>query len=52
MEQGPSSEVGSRSAGQEIPRLLRNTTVHYRVNKTLALDSILMNIAHILTMFI
>jgi hypothetical protein len=33
MEQGPSWEANSHSASQEIPCLLRNQEVHYRVHK-------------------
>jgi len=34
MEQSPSSEANSHSAGQEIPRLLWNLEVHYRVHNS------------------
>jgi hypothetical protein len=37
VEQNPSSEVGSRSAGQEIPRLLRYRKINYHVQKNLPL---------------
>jgi len=33
MEQGPSSESNLFSAGEEIPRILGNTKVHYRMFK-------------------
>jgi len=33
MEENPSWEANSHSASEEIPRLLRNTKVHYRTNK-------------------
>jgi hypothetical protein len=31
MEQSPTSEANSRSTSQEIPQLLRNPKIHYRV---------------------
>jgi hypothetical protein len=34
MEQSPSWEANSHSASQEIPSLLRNQKVHYRVDKS------------------
>jgi hypothetical protein len=34
MEQSPSWEANSSSASQEIPRMLRNTEVHYRIHKS------------------
>jgi len=33
MEQSPSWEANSHSASQEIPHLLRNLVVHYRVQR-------------------
>jgi hypothetical protein len=33
MEQGPSGEANRFSASQEIPRILWNTKIHYRVDK-------------------
>jgi len=33
MEQSPSSEANLFSASQEIPRILWNPNIHYRINK-------------------
>lgn len=41
MAYGVSSEVGSRSAGQEIVHLLLNPIIHYRVQKSPKLDAAL-----------
>jgi len=47
MKQSPSSEANTRPATNGIPCLLRNLDVHYRVNKSLPLISVLslMNLA-------
>jgi len=41
MEQSPSCEINNQLASQEIPRLLWNPKVHYRVNKSLPVVLIL-----------
>jgi hypothetical protein len=40
MERSPSSEANSHSASQEIPRLLWNLKIHYRVHNSPSLDPI------------
>jgi hypothetical protein len=51
MEQNPHWEADSRLGNKEVPHLLWNPKVHYRVHKSQLLESILsqMNPIHALT---
>jgi hypothetical protein len=49
MEQGPSWETNSFSASQQVPLLLWNPNVHYRVHKSLSLVHILSQMDPVLT---
>jgi hypothetical protein len=46
MEQNPSLQPNSRSAGLEIPHLLWNPKVHYRVHKSQPAEHILRKLNH------
>jgi hypothetical protein len=53
MKQSPSREANSRLPSQEIPRVLQNLQVHYRVHKNSVVASVVsqMNPAHTFTSY-